>query len=906
MTVLRLSFPAPRTARILRRHRALAGRPGGRTRKSNFIPRLTALEDRILLATLIVDPAGGTGIFTTIQAAVDAANAAGGDTIEIHPATYTEQVTINKSLTMLGTGPGTTIQAPSTLTPDTFGLRVLVEVNNAAVVDMSNLTVSGPAPSLNAGILIVGGATANVTGTTVTQIQDPATFGNQTGFGIQIGGTGSQAVGEVGHATITGCTITAYQKVGIIVGRSDSTGTITDTTITGVGPTPQIAQNGIQIGPGSANATVSNTTISRNQFTGTGGGPDPNGVQSAGILNFIASSSIMGSTVVDNDMGIFSTNSGSTSPGSTITGNTVQLNLEGIFLAQGTANVTNNIITENNIGVALFAFAGDTTDTVGSIVSNDITNNGNGGLSFPGGGIRLLTESGATTTAQATAQFNRIVGNAVGLDNTTAAAVDATLNWWGGNAGPNTTGNDTTSGDVNTEPWLVMGLSSSLATIGPGGTAVVTADLTKDSNGATHSTAPFFPNDIPIAFSATGGTIAPASVLTLSGLASSDFTSSAPATASASVTLDNQSLSTPITIQPINVSPPPTPQQTTVGQPFSQSFEVTGGAGGFVYAVSTGMLPPGLALDPNTGLLTGSTTTPGTFAFTVSATDLSTASVSENLTIVVNPSIVINPHTPPQGVVGAPYTDQLSATGGTGTIIFTLAAGTTLPPGLSLSNTGLITGTPTTVGTFPFTVTATDQTGASASLPLSIVVVPAQAPTVQSLERFGFHAQPTVFVLTFSTALDPARAQDVTNYRLTPISGNRLGRDIPITAAIYDTVANTVTLQPAVRVYLFRKYRLVVNGSTPTGVAGATGLLLDGAGTGQPGSDFVRKFGRNILAGPNPSSTAPAPSSSARKLSTGPHRKAAASVAILDPAAVDQSLTHVNIRRIQIRARRRT
>jgi hypothetical protein len=263
------------------------------------------------------------------------------------------------------------------------------------------------------------------------------------------------------------------------------------------------------------------------------------------------------------------------------------------------------------------------------------------------------------------------------------------------------------------------------------------------------------------------------------------------------------------------------------------------------------MLPPGLALDPNTGLLTGSTTTPGTFAFTVSATDLSTASVSENLTIVVNPSIVINPNTPPQGVVGAPYTDQLSATGGTGTIIFTLAAGTTLPPGLSLSNTGLITGTPTTVGTFPFTVTATDQTGASASLPLSIVVVPAQAPTVQSLERFGFHAQPTVFVLTFSTALDPARAQDVTNYRLTPISGNRLGRDIPITAAIYDTVANTVTLQPAVRVYLFRKYRLVVNGSTPTGVAGATGLLLDGAGTGQPGSDFVRSFGRKILAGPN-------------------------------------------------------
>ena len=91
----------------------------------------------------------------------------------------------------------------------------------------------------------------------------------------------------------------------------------------------------------------------------------------------------------------------------------------------------------------------------------------------------------------------------------------------------------------------------------------------------------------------------------------------------------------------------------------------------------------------------------------------------------------------------------------------------------------------------------------------------------------------------------------MTNYRLTPISGRRLGRDITITAAIYDPVARTVTLRPAVGVDLFRQYRLVVNGSTPTGVAGATGLLLDGRGDGRPGTDFVRTFGKGILAGPN-------------------------------------------------------
>jgi hypothetical protein len=177
-----------------------------------------------------------------------------------------------------------------------------------------------------------------------------------------------------------------------------------------------------------------------------------------------------------------------------------------------------------------------------------------------------------------------------------------------------------------------------------------------------------------------------------------------------------------------------------------------------------------------------------------------------------------------------------------------------LPPGLTLSPDGLISGTPTAAGTFPFTVTATDRNGAVASLPLSIVVTPTSqvvAPTVQNLQRFGFHAQPTTYVLTFSTALEPASAEDVANYRLNLVVGHRIGRAIPIKAALYDPTTHTVTLQPAHRVFLFAHYRLVVNGSTPTGVAGATGLLLDGRGNGMPGTDYVATFGKEILAGPN-------------------------------------------------------
>ena len=458
----------------------------------------------------------------------------------------------------------------------------------------------------------------------------------------------------------------------------------------------------------------------------------------------------------------------------------------------------------------------------------------------------------------ATAHFNRIVGNSVGLDNTTATAVDATLNWWGSNTGPNTAGSDTTTGTVTSNPWLVLTATAAPTLVVVGGTAVVTADLTMDSAGAAHAAAPFFPDNTPIAFTATGGTMAPASVPTASGKASSTFTATTAGAGTASVTLDNQTVTTPITVEsaPISLPTPPPPPPAPAGTPISLSFAATGGVSPITYALSptSAPLPPGLTLNPATGLVSGTPTTPGTYTFTVTATDSTGAGASATATVVVKAAFAITPITPPQGAVGSSYSAQLAATGGTAPVTFALSGGTTLPPGLTLSPAGLISGTPTTAGTFPFTVTATDSTGATASLPLSIVVTPASqvvAPTVQNLQRFGFHEQPTTYVLTFSTALDPASAQNVANYRLSAVSGNKAGPAIPITSAVYDPTTHTVTLHPAHRLNVHLHYVLVVNGSTPTGVAGATGILLDGQGNGVPGTDYVAHFGKEILAGPN-------------------------------------------------------
>ena len=72
-------------------------------------------------------------------------------------------------------------------------------------------------------------------------------------------------------------------------------------------------------------------------------------------------------------------------------------------------------------------------------------------------------------------------------------------------------------------------------------------------------------------------------------------------------------------------------------------------------------------------------------------------------------------------------------------------------------------------------------------------------PTVILLQRYGYHRQPTTLVLTFSTALDLARAENLSNYRIVPLGRWRRhhGRPIPVRAAIYDPLSYTVTLWPA-------------------------------------------------------------------------------------------------------------
>jgi Putative Ig domain len=115
---------------------------------------------------------------------------------------------------------------------------------------------------------------------------------------------------------------------------------------------------------------------------------------------------------------------------------------------------------------------------------------------------------------------------------------------------------------------------------------------------------------------------------------------------------------------------------------------------------------------------------PGTRTIVLRACDDKLLCATSNATINVNSSITITTASPlATGTVGIGYTITLQATGGTNPYTW-LVTGGSLPPGLILSNGGVLSGTPTTSGNYTFVVTATDSSNLQGSKTIIMTVLP--------------------------------------------------------------------------------------------------------------------------------------------------------------------------------------
>ncbi|MHB8499605.1 MAG: beta strand repeat-containing protein [Candidatus Acidiferrales bacterium] len=233
----------------------------------------------------------------------------------------------------------------------------------------------------------------------------------------------------------------------------------------------------------------------------------------------------------------------------------------------------------------------------------------------------------------------------------------------------------------------------------------------------------------------------------LAGQTTTSVTYNAPASgaaATATITATSVADGTKTASLTVNVTPIPAITTTslpaaTQGAAYNQTIAKTGGAGTLTFTISAGNLPAGLTMD-SSGHITGTPTTIGSSTFTVKLTDSGSPALSatQQLTIAVNPApLLITTTSLPNGITTKTYSATLQSSGGTGTVTWSVSAGS-LPTGLVLNAaTGVISGTPTTAGgPTNFTVKATDSaapTPQTNTQALSITVIPVLSITTTTL-----------------------------------------------------------------------------------------------------------------------------------------------------------------------------
>jgi parallel beta-helix repeat protein len=239
--------------------------------------------------------------------------------------------------------------------------------------------------------------------------------------------------------------------------------------------------------------------------------------------------------------------------------NTINNNSEnGIYLwGFSGSNILKNTISGNSIGIQLSSES--VQNELGTVIwaasqNNIISNNIYGN----GVGISFTNESPGLDNA---IHLNRIVDNTTwDITNNSTETVDAVWNWWGSNSTPASR----IYGDVIYNPWLVLTVTAP-SSVGQGSSALINLDMNHDSNNGTNHSINvngvffgYFQCPDTVYFNTDKGNIVSSKPLDEDGFGAAFLgiplllNNFSPA--HVSVTVDHQTITKTLTIDPIKIS----------------------------------------------------------------------------------------------------------------------------------------------------------------------------------------------------------------------------------------------------------------------------------------------------------------------------------------------------------------
>jgi parallel beta helix pectate lyase-like protein len=331
--------------------------------------------------------AGGTSCarpgFSSIQSAINAASP--GQQILVCAGTYTEQLQITKPVRITALG-RVTVQLPAVPANATTSCDTAMAAGNPPgeqdqdgisicgdiAVTLTGLTVSaawaaGTCDDSLYGIVVAGDGTLNFDGSSITAAGAVPLNGCQGGVGIQAGDSVASPP-QAGHLVLRDSTVEGYQKNGIVIDGTGSSADISSATVTGIGATTQIAQNGIQVSDG-ASARIDHSSITGDECSyPVVCGPDGlTQTQSAGVLVYQTDApvTVTSSELSGNDIGVYyladTSAKAPARPTAVISGDRFDGNrYEAIQLDQGSALVQDCTLSDGNVGVQAIQYASQT------------------------------------------------------------------------------------------------------------------------------------------------------------------------------------------------------------------------------------------------------------------------------------------------------------------------------------------------------------------------------------------------------------------------------------------------------------------------------------------------------------------------------------------------------------------